>query len=79
MRRADGLLELRTLAAVHVVQVVAVLGEELAVGGIERQAVTARLQLRRIVVALPVLVARTVVRVEPEVVRAFEALLAARA
>lgn len=41
VRRADGRLQLCPFAAVHVVQVVAVLGEELAVGGVERQAVTA--------------------------------------
>lgn len=35
VRRADGWFELRALAAVHVVQVIAVLGEELAVAGVE--------------------------------------------
>lgn len=78
MRRVDGRLELRSLATVHVVQVVAVLGEELAVGGVERQTIAARLQLGHVVVALPILVARTVVRVKSEVVRAFEVLLTAR-
>lgn len=78
MRRADGWLELRALAALHVVQVVAVLGEELAVAGVERQTVTARLQFRHVVVALPVLVARYMMRVESKVIWAFEAVLTAR-
>lgn len=78
MRRADGRFELRALAAVHVVQIIAVLGEELVVAGVERKTVTARLQLRHVVVAFPIFVARYVMRIEPEVVRAFEALLSAR-
>lgn len=75
VRRADGRLELRALAAVHVVQIIAVLGEELAVAGVKRQTVAARLQFRHVVVAFPILVARYVVRIEPEVVRTFEGLL----
>lgn len=78
MRRADGRLELRALAAVHVVQVVAILGEELAVAGVESETVTARLQFRHVVVAFPIFVARYMVRIEPEVVRAFEGFLTAR-
>lgn len=67
--------QLGALAALDVVQVVAVLGEELVVAGIEGQSVAARLQLGGIVVALPVLVARRVVRIEAKVVRALERLL----
>lgn len=78
VRRADGRFELRALAAVHVVQIIAVLGEELAVAGVERQTVTARLQFRHVVVAFPILVARYVIRIEPEVVRTFEGFLTVR-
>lgn len=78
MRGADGWLELRALAALHVVQIIAVLGQELAVAGVKREAVTARLQLRHVVVAFPIFVARYMVRIEPEVVRAFEGFLTAR-
>lgn len=35
VRRADGRFELRALAAVHVVQIIAILGEELAVAGVK--------------------------------------------
>lgn len=41
VRRADGRLQLRSFAAVHVVQIVAVLSEELVIGGVKRQTVTA--------------------------------------
>ncbi|TGZ57268.1 hypothetical protein DBV15_09868 [Temnothorax longispinosus] len=75
VRRGDGRFELRALAAVHVVQVIAVLGEELAVTGVKCQTVAARLQFRHVVVAFPILVARYVMRIEPEIVRAFEGLL----
>lgn len=78
VRRADGWFELRALAAVHVVQVIAVLGEELAVAGVKCETVAARLQFRHVVVALPILVARYVMRIEPEIVRTFEGLLAVR-
>lgn len=57
VRRADGRFELRALAAVHVVQIIAVLGEELAVAGVKRQTVAARLQFRHVVVAFPIFVA----------------------
>lgn len=78
MRGTDGWLELRALAAVHVVQVIAVLGQELVVAGVKREAVSARLQLRHVVVAFPIFIARYMVRIEPEVVRAFERFLTAR-
>lgn len=55
--------------------VVAVLCEVFAVAGVERESVAAGLQLGRIVVALPVFVARAVMGVEAEVIGAFEALL----
>lgn len=79
MGRADRLLELRPVAAVYVVEVVAVFGEELAVARVEREPVTAGFQFGSVVVAFPVLVARYVVRVETEVVWAFERFLAVRA
>lgn len=63
------------LGAVHVVDVVAVLCQVFAVAGIESQTVAAGLQLGHVVVALPVFVARDVMGVEAEVIRAFEALL----
>jgi hypothetical protein len=69
------LTEPRPVAAVHVVQVVAVLREELGVAGVEGEAVAARLELGNGAVALEVLVARVRVRVEAVVVRALEALL----
>lgn len=69
------LTQLGAVAALDVVQVVAVLGQELIVAGIEGQSVAARLQLGDIVVALPVLVAGRVVRIEAKVVRALERLL----
>lgn len=78
MRRADRRLELRALAAVHVMQVVAIFGEELAIAGVKRETVTARLQFCHVVVAFPIFVARYMVRIEPEVVRAFERFLTAR-
>lgn len=56
-------------------QVVAVLRQEFVVARIEGQTVAARLQLGHIVVALPVLVAGRVVRVEAEIVGAFEGFL----
>ena len=73
--RAYGRLELAALAAIDVVQVVAVFREELAVRRVERQTVAARLQFGGVVVALPVLVARLVVRIETVVVWAFEVFL----
>ena len=77
--RGNRRLQLRPLAAVDVVQVVAVLREEFAVARVEGEPVAAGLQLGYGVVALPVLVAGQVVRVEAVVVRAFERLLRARA
>lgn len=56
VRRADGWFKLRAFAAVHVVQIIAVLGEELAIAGVKRQTVAARLQLRHVVIAFPILV-----------------------
>lgn len=70
------LTQLRPVAAIDVVDVVAVLGEELGVAGVESQSVSARLQLRHVVVALVVLVAGRVMWVETEVVRTLEAILA---
>lgn len=35
VRRADGRFELRALAAVHVVQIIAIFGEELVVAGVK--------------------------------------------
>lgn len=64
--------QLRSGAAVHVVQIVAVLLQEFRVGVVERQSVAASLQLGHVVVAFPVFVARRGVRVEPVVVRALE-------
>lgn len=75
VRRANCRLQLRPLAAIDVVQVVAVLREELAVAGVEGQAVAAGLQFGNVIVALPVLVAGQVVGVEAKVVGAFEVLL----
>lgn len=67
----------RPLAAVHIMQIVAVLLQVFRVGVVERQAVTAGLQLRHISVAFPVFVARLTVRVEPVLVWAFEILFLA--
>jgi hypothetical protein len=70
-----GLTELRPVAAVHVVDVVAVLGEEFGVAGVEGEPVPASLQLGDVVVALPVFVAGAVVWVEAEIIGTFEVLL----
>ncbi|KYN18312.1 hypothetical protein ALC57_09419, partial [Trachymyrmex cornetzi] len=78
VRRVDRRFELRALAAVYIVQIIAVLGEELVVAGVKCQTVAARLQFRHVVVAFPILVARYVMRIEPEVIRTFEGLLAVR-
>jgi hypothetical protein len=59
-------------AAVYVVQIVAVLLQILGVGVVERQPVTASLQLGYVVVAFPVFVARHAVRVKTVVVRTLE-------
>lgn len=66
------LTQLGALAALNVVQVVTVLRQEFIVAGIKGQTVSARLQLRCVVVALPVFVAAAIVWVETEVVGAFE-------
>ena len=75
----DGWLELRPLAAVDVVEVIAVFGEELAVARVERKTVAAGLYLRGVVVAFPVLVAGYVMGVESKVVWTFERLLGGHA
>lgn len=72
MWRADGGFKLRPVAALYVMEVVAVFGEELAVARVERESVTAGLQFRDVVITLPVFVAGYVVGVETEVVGAFE-------
>jgi hypothetical protein len=72
------LTETRPVGAVHVVQVVAILRQELGVSGVEGQTVAARLELGDATVALEVLVTRMRVRVEPVVVWALEAVLSQR-
>lgn len=59
-------------------EVVAVLSQVFGVGGVESETVAASLQFSDAVVALPVLVARDMVRVEAEIIRAFEGFLADR-
>ncbi|KYQ60241.1 hypothetical protein ALC60_00649 [Trachymyrmex zeteki] len=78
VRRADRRFELRAFAAVYIVQIIAVLGEELVVAGVKCQTVAARLQFPHVAIAFPILVARYVMRIEPEVIRTFEGLLTAR-
>lgn len=63
------------VAAVDVVQVIAVLCQELGVGGIEGQSVATGLDFPDSAVAFPVLVARVTVGVESIVIRALEVLL----
>lgn len=75
MRRADRRFELRPVPAIHVVQIIAILGEELAIACVECEPIAASLQLRYIVVAFPIFVAGYVVGIETEVVRAFERFL----
>lgn len=75
---ANGRFELRALAAVYIVQIIAVLGEELVVAGVKCQTVATRFQFRHAVVAFPILVARYVMRIESEVIRTFERLLTVR-
>lgn len=75
MRRADRRLELRPIPAIHVVQIIAILGEELAIARVEREPIAASLQLRHVVVAFPIFVAGYVMGIEAEVVRAFERFL----
>jgi hypothetical protein len=69
------LTETRPVAAVHVVQVIAVLRQELGVGGVECQSISARLELRDAAITLEVLVIRMRVGVEAIVVGALEAVL----
>lgn len=56
-------------------QIVAVLREEFVVAGIEGETVAACLQFGNVVVALPVFVAGVIMRIEAEIVGAFERLL----
>ena len=63
------------VAAVNVVQVIAVLCQELGVGGVESQSVATGLEFRGSAVTFPVLVARVTVGVESIVIRALEVLL----
>ena len=63
------------VAAVDVVQVIAVFCQELGVGGVECQSVATGLEFRDSAVAFPVLVARMMVGVESVVIRALEVLL----
>jgi hypothetical protein len=72
------LTETRPVTAVHVVQIVAILRQELGVGGVECQSISARLELGDAAVALEVLVTGMSVRVEPVVVWALEAVLSQR-
>lgn len=75
MRRADRRLELRPVPAIHVVQIIAILGEELAIARVECEPIAASLQLRHIVVTFPIFVTGYVMGIETEVVRAFERFL----
>ena len=63
------------VAAVDVVQVIAVLCQELGVGGVESQSVATGLEFRDSAVAFPVLVARVTVGVESVVIWALEVIL----
>lgn len=69
------LTQLRAITAIHIVQVVAILRQEFRIWGIEGEPIAAGLQLRNIVVAFPVFVARTVMWVEAEVIGTLEAIL----
>lgn len=71
----DRIFQFRPLAALDVVDVIAVFGQEFRVARVEGQTVSAGLQLGDVVVALPVLIAGDVMWVEAEVVRAFEVFL----
>lgn len=75
MRCADCRLELRSVPAIHVVQIIAILGEELAIARVECESIAASLQLRHVVVAFPVFVTGYMMGIETEVVRAFERFL----
>lgn len=59
-------------------EVITVLSQVFGVSGVESKAVAASLKFSGSIVALPVFVAGDVVRVEAEVIRAFEGLLADR-
>lgn len=68
---------MRPVSAFNVVDVIAVFGQEFGVTSIESESVSAGLEFRDSIVALPVLVARDVMRVEPEIIGALEAVLRA--
>lgn len=72
------LTKLCPLAALNIVEVVAVLGQVLGVSGVEGEAVAASLQLGDSIVTLPVFITGDVVRVEAKVIWTFEALLGGR-
>lgn len=72
------LTKLCPLAALNVVEVVAVLSQVFRVGGVEGETVAASLEFSDTVVTLPVLVARDMVGVEAEVIGTFEGLLSDR-
>ena len=63
------------VATLNVVQVIAVLCQELGVGGVECQSVATGLDFRHSAVAFPIFVARVTVGVESIVIRALEVLL----
>lgn len=75
VRSGDWGLKLCPLSALNVVKVVAVLGQVFGICGVESETVTAGFQFGNTIVALPVFVTGDVVRVETEVVGAFEGLL----
>lgn len=68
--------ELRSVAAVDVVDVITVFSQEFRVASIECQTVAASLQFRYVIITFPVLVAGGVMWIETEIVGTFEVFLA---